>query len=437
MLEGRRYRLCLTPGQEGQAHRTAGCCRALWNAALEQRRAAYAMGLAKPWSTAQCAELPDLKRAEGLEWLADAPAQCLQQTLRDLDRAYVNFFDGLVAYARGERAEPPGPPAWKRRGAARESFRFPQGRDIEVKRLNRRWGAVRLPRLGWCRLRWTRALDGEVRYATVSRDAHGWHVAFCVETARVPAAPPFGAAVGLDRGVAVAVADSGGGLHHCPPLPPRQAERLRRLRRRAGRQETARRRRTTGERQRSRRHQRTLDAKASLEAREARIRTDFTHKLTCDLAKSHGLVAIEDLRVTAMTRSAKGTVAQPGQNVSQKAGLNRGILASGWGELARQLDYKTVWYGSQVVRVPAHHSSQGCAECGYVTAANRPSRDVFRCVACGHRDHADTNAARVVLARARRGHEDRPQGLRSQRAEPSRCSKPGPGSANHPTARAA
>lgn len=207
-----------------------------------------------------------------------------------------------------------------------------------------------------------------------------------------------GPAVGIDRGVAATVALSTGELHSCPGLPDGQAERMRRLARKAGRQETARRRRPNSERRRSRRHQRTLDQLAKLRAREARIRNDFLHKLTTDLAKSQGVVAIEDLRVKSMTRSAKGTIEQPGVHVAQKRGLNRVILAQGWAECARMLDYKLAQRGGVLVKVPAAHTSQTCAACGVVDRRSRRTQATFRCVACGHRANADTNAAQVILA---------------------------------------
>jgi putative transposase len=104
--------------------------------------------------------------------------------------------------------------------------------------------------------------------------------------------------------------------------------------------------------------------------------------------------------VKAMTASARGTVEQPGSNVRQKAGLNREILERGWGELHRQLAYKAVWYGSQLVQVPAAYSSQTCSACGVIDSRARESQARYACRACGHTQNADINAARVILQRA-------------------------------------
>lgn len=197
---------------------------------------------------------------------------------------------------------------------------------------------------------------------------------------------------------------------------------MRRLARKAGRQETARK-RLAADGQRSGRHQRTLAQVAKLRAREARVRADFLHKLSRELANNHGLIAIEALQVKAMTRSAKGTIDEPGTNVRAKAGLNREILASGWGELRRQLDYKTAAAGGRLVEVPPAYSSQTCGVCGHRNGASRRGGR-FACTACGHQDHADINAARVILARAFEAQEDGGRAWPLQHGEPSAQARP-------------
>ena len=144
----------------------------------------------------------------------------------------------------------------------------------------------------------------------------------------------------------------------------------------------------------SRRLRRTITKIAALKARQARRRLDFTHKLTTDLTKNHGWVAIEDLRVNSMTHTARGTVETPGTNVRQKAGLNRSILDNTPGERRRQLEYKARKFGSEIRVVPAPYTSQRCSACGAVDPKSRPGcgRE-FTCTTCGHADHADRNAA--------------------------------------------
>jgi putative transposase len=120
------------------------------------------------------------------------------------------------------------------------------------------------------------------------------------------------------------------------------------------------------------------------------------------------VIAIEDLEITAMTRSAAGTAEHPGRNVAAKAGLNRSILDAGWGQLTRFLAYKAASAGRELVRVPAPGTSQTCAACAHRHPENRVTRDHFSCVACGHQDHADANAAAVILTAGLARHRPEP-----------------------------
>jgi transposase len=373
MMAARRYRLRLTIEQDARLGQWSGALRALWNAGLEQRRTAWRDCGASVGLSEQCRDLTDA-RAE-IEWLADVPAQTAQQTLRDLDGAFGNFFAGRAAF-----------PRWRSRGS-RAGLRFPQG--VEVRRLNRRWSEVRLPKLGWVRFRWTRAPGGAIKHATLTRDALGWHVSLCVELDQQPAPPNHGPAVGIDRGVAALAATSDGEL-----LAPEFWTAGERRRRRALEQHLARQRRG------SNRRRETVRKLGQLRARTARRRQDALHNLSHDLATGHGLVAIEALNVRNMTAGARGSVDEPGANVRAKAGLNREILEQGWGELHRQLAYKTVWYGSELRQVPAAYSSQTCSACWVIDNEARESQARFRCRACGHTQNADVNAACVILARA-------------------------------------
>lgn len=383
-----RYRLYPTIEQCGILARWAGCARAIYNAGLEERRAAWSMCRTSLTYLAQGgAELTEAKRV--CKWLSEPHSDVLQQALRDLDRAFARFFAGISGYPKARR---------KRRG---DRFRIqsrPRIGEIRVRRLSRRWGEIRIPKMGWVRFRWSRKPDGAIRHLTVTRDSLGWHVSLCCTAeAREPIErwrPP----VGLDRGVRATVALSTGDLHKCPGLAPGQAMRLRRLARRAGRQETARRRRPPGFRGRSRRHQETLDQLARLRSREARIRRDFLHKLSTGVAKNHGVVVIESLNILGMTRSAGGTVERPGVHVRAKAGLNRSILAQGWGVLQWQLRYKVERSGGRLVEVPAAYTSQRCSACGLVAPGSRATQSRFVCVACKHESDADINAARNILA---------------------------------------
>jgi putative transposase len=337
---GRRYRAYPTPEQAGRLTEWGHSCRAVWNLALEQRQYLYCHRGHTLRAVEQCGQLTRA-RAE-LPWLADLPAQSAQQVLRQLDRAYDNWWNPQ---------HPAGPPTFKKR-SNRLVVLFP-GQAVAVRKLNRKWAQVRLPKVGWVRLRLSRPLGGAVRSATVHRDGLGWHVSFGVATGTRPAAPNGLPGCGVDFGVACSayVSDETGPRLLPPTLTEGEQRRLLGLERRKARQVRWAKRHNRGAY--SRRLRRTIAQIAALRGRQARRRLDFTHKLTTDLAKSHGWVGIEDLPVKYMTRSAGGTVDAPGRNVRQKAGLNRAILDNAPFERRRQLAYKAPRFGSELRVVPA------------------------------------------------------------------------------------
>jgi putative transposase len=132
-----------------------------------------------------------------------------------------------------------------------------------------------------------------------------------------------------------------------------------------------------------------------LRAREVDRRKDWAEKLSTDLARRFDVIRIEDLKVRAMTRSARGSIQQPGRKVRQKAGLNREIMASGWGRLARRLEDKAA---GRVKKIRPHFTSQRCSACGHVDPKSRESQARFRCTACSFACNADINAAINIAA---------------------------------------
>jgi transposase len=210
-----------------------------------------------------------------------------------------------------------------------------------------------------------------------------WHVAFAVIPEPIPA-PGNGQVVGVDRGVAVAAALSTGELLRVPGLTAPERERLRRLERKLARA-----------RRGSHRRGRVRLALARLKAREIDRRKDWAEKASTGIARRFDLIRVEDLQITNMTRSAKGTPQNPGRNVSAKAGLNRSILRSGWGLLVRRLEQKAP---GRVEKIRPAFTSQRCSACGQLDLKSRESQAVFRCTACGYACNADVNAARNIAA---------------------------------------
>jgi IS605 OrfB family transposase len=146
----------------------------------------------------------------------------------------------------------------------------------------------------------------------------------------------------------------------------------------------------------SNRRMRARRAVARLRACETDRRKDWTEKVSTDIARRFDVIMVEDLQIRNMTRSAKGTQENPGRNVRQKAGLNRGILRSGWGLLVRRLEQKAP---GRVEKVNPAFTSQRCSTCGQVDSKSRESQAVFQCTACGYVCNADVNAAKNIVNR--------------------------------------
>jgi putative transposase len=120
---------------------------------------------------------------------------------------------------------------------------------------------------------------------------------------------------------------------------------------------------------------------------------------------------MEDLKVSNMSRSAKGSLEKPGVNVKAKSGLNRSILDQGWGEFCRQLEYKCAWSGSILLKIAPHYTIQTCSQCGYCDSNNRKTQDCFHCIGCQYEENAAMNILRAGLTRLACGEELRPEGL--------------------------
>jgi len=368
-----RYRLTPTPAQETVLQDHCGHARYVWNLAVEQHSHWHPGRKSAPGYLEQCRQLTQARTEN--PWLAEGSQTVQQQALRDFTQAMTAFFDP---------GNPAGRPSWRKAGRD-EGFRIVgRGRQWDVRRVSRHVGQVRVPKAGWVRFRWSRAVPPDARSYRVTKDRAGrWHVAFAVIPGPVPA-PGNGQVVGIDRGVAVSAALSTGQLLHCPSLTVRERTRLRRLQRRLA-----------CARRGSNRRGRVKHAIARLRARERDRRKDWAEKVSTDLVWRFDLIRVEDLKITNMTRSAKGTRENPGRNVRQKAGLNGGILRSGWGLLVLRLEEKAP---GRVEKIKPALTSQRCSACGQVDRASRESQAVFRCTACGVACNADVNAALNIAA---------------------------------------
>jgi len=241
-------------------------------------------------------------------------------------------------------------------------------------------------------------VTGELRNVSLRQVRGRWLCAIQAQVADVAPAD-LAPTVGIDMGLAQ-FATLSGGLAIAPLRAlAQQQRRLRRYQKAVSRK-----------RKGSCNRKKAVAKLANLHARLAAQRTDWLHKLSTQIVKEHPVIAIEDLKVAAMSASARGTADAPGRKVKQKAALNRSILDASW-------EYKTAAVGGRVVAIDPAFTSQRCSECGHVDKRNRRTQSAFICLACGHAENADVNAAKNILAA---GHAATACGEDVRRAKPAR-----------------
>ena len=374
-LQAYKFQIMPNGEQARSMRRFAGSCRFVFNKALALQKDRHERGEKKLGYAGLCKELTGWRNGAETPWLADAPVHPLQQSLKDLERAYTNFFAKRADF-----------PRFKKKGQS-DRFRYPDPKQIKLDQANSR---VFLPKLGWLRYRNSRDVLGTVKNVTVSCVAGKWYAS--IQTEREVAQPvhPATSIIGIDVGITRFATLSDGS--HIEPLNTfrKHQQRLARYQRALSRKTKF-----------SNNWKKAKARVQKIHTRIANVRRDFLHKTTTTLSKNHATVCIEDLKIVNMSKSAAGTVETPGRNVKAKSGLNKSILDQGWGEFRRQLEYKQVWLGGEVLAVPARNTSRTCPACGHVSADNRQAQAKFACVECGYAENADLNAAINIL---RAGH---------------------------------
>ncbi len=374
-LQAFKYELMPTCEQERNMRRFAGSCRFVFNRALALQKERYEQGEEKLGYAGLCKRLTEWRNGPETPWLADAPVHPLQQTLKDLERAYANFFAKRANF-----------PRFKKKGQ-HDSFRYPDPKQIKLDQANSR---IFLPKLGWVRYRNSREVLGTVKNVTVSQSCGKWFVSIQTEREIQAPVPKATSAVGIDMGVTRFATLSDGTFYAPLNSFKRHEDRLRKAQQAMSRKTKF----STNWKKAKARVQR-------IHFRIGNARRDYLHKSTTAISQNHAMVCIEDLQVRNMSKSAAGTTEQPGKHVRAKSGLNKAILDQGWFEFRRQLDYKLAWAGGHLIVVPPQNTSRTCPACGHVSADNRQTQARFLCVECGFEENADLVGAINIL---RAGH---------------------------------
>jgi putative transposase len=362
-----KFRLYPSAGQRMALARAFGCARVVFNDALRVREEARSAGLPFATSAELSKRLTVAKKEPERAWLSEVSAVVLQQSLRDLDTAYRNFFDSLSGKRKGSKV---GAPRFKSKRDSRQSVRFTA---------NAAWritpgGKLRLPKIGDLKVKWSRSLPSTPATVTVIKDAAGRYFAsFVVETDAFEALPEATHEIGIDLGLGHFAVLSDGTKVANPRFLRRAEKRLKKAQRTLSRKEKGSNNRSKARVKVARAHAKVADA-----------RREFHHQLSTRLIRENQAVAVEDLPVKALARTR----------------LAKSVHDAGWSTFVTMLEYKAARHGRTFVKIGRFEpTSQVCSRCGVKDGPKPLSVRVWTCEACGAVLDRDINAA-VNVAKA-------------------------------------
>ena len=371
-----RYRLEPTLEQRKQFAQFAGCSRRVWNDLLAEQQRRYEAGEKHMGFAEMSRMITSYRLAPETPWLRECHVHVLQQRAADMEKSYQAFFKALK-----EGRTDVGLPQFKNK-YKKDSFRYSSGIVVNN-------GRVKLPKIGWVKFRNSRNIPAgaTIGQTTIRRDGAHWFVSISFSTPDVDKPVHTGPAVGIDLGV-VRFATLSTGEYIEPPQFFKKIEKT-----------LARAQKDLARKQKGSNNRKKQKFKvAKLRVKEADARKDFLHKASTAIATQFGIVAMEDLDIKQMTKSAAGTIEAPGKCVQRKSSLNKAILDCGWGMFRGFIEYKLLANGGLFVKVDPAWTSQMCYACKHCCPENRRKQALFLCVACGHTTNADNNAALNILA---------------------------------------
>ncbi len=358
MIKAYRYRLRPTAVQRQFFDRSIGCCRLVYNWALERRIKAYQESKVSMSAIDLCKLLPGLKSDPNYSFLKEVSSAALQQSIRNMDQAFTKFF-----------REHAGFPKFKSKKSSRNSYKEVQGCAVDFE-LNR----IKLPKIGWVRFYANQTFNGKIGTVTVSKTPTGKYlVSILVDNgADLPAKPIIDPdkTVGIDVGIKDFAVLSNGDVYRNPKHLENSTARLKVLQRRLARKQKG-----------SARRNKARLAVASLHERIHNQRQDFLHKVSSRIIRENQTIVIEDLNIEGMMKNRR---------------LANSIASVSWGEFFRMLQYKSDWYGRNLIRIGRFDPSSRMCECGYIHRDLRLSNREWVCPECGAVNDRDLLAARNI-----------------------------------------
>ena len=360
---GFKFRIYPNKTQQSLINRTLGCCRFVFNHFLALRRDEWTANHKSIGYGQTAALLTDMKKNEDFSWLKEADSMALQEALRNLDRAYQNFFQHRSKY-----------PRFKSKHNHSQSYRTRnQSNGIRIV-----GNKINLPKIGEVKAKLSRTFEGRILNATVSRAASGkYFVSLCVELDKETLLQAnAGGKIGIDVGLKEFCTDSNGNAVANPRALKHLTRKLIREQRRLSRKMP-----------KSKNRNKARARVARVHEHVANIRKDFLHKLSTRLVSENQVIAVENLKIKNMMRNHH---------------LAKAIADVSWSEFFRQLEYKAELHGGKVLKVETFYpSSQTCSECGYKNEETKNlSVRTWTCPKCGAMHDRDENAAKNILRKA-------------------------------------
>lgn len=359
-----KVRLYPTPDQQVQINRTIGCTRFVYNHFLARHIEVYKTENRYLKYTESSLILTHLKTTTDTKWLADVDKFALQNSLKNLDKSYKNFFEGRASY-----------PKFKSKRSSNQSYQTNLTNNNI--RLDLKLDRIKLPKVGWVEYAADGRIPGDIINVTVSKTPSGKYFASILCEVTIESLPVNSAEVGIDLGLKKFAILSNDEVVENPKYYVKAQHKLARLQRAHAKKKKGSANRKKARVRVARQHEKV-----------ANQRRDFQHKLSKKLVNENQIISMEDLRIKNMVKNRK---------------LAKAISDTGWGEFRRMVEYKSAWYGRTVVIIDSFYpSSKLCGKCGTKNAMLTLSDREWQCPTCSTVHDRDKNAARNILAEGKR-----------------------------------